>query len=70
MSEVGNRTGALLPTPMEAWEHNNMNGRRLLPSPGPKKVCQLIATYDSRLYVIFILHNMEFLRSLLRVIWT
>jgi hypothetical protein len=45
MSELGgagnNRTASakLLPTPMETtWEHNNLNGRRLLPSPGPKKV--------------------------------
>ena len=37
MSELGNRSGAVLPTPIEAWEHNNLNGRRLLPSPGPKK---------------------------------
>ena len=36
MAELGNRSGAVLPTPMEAWEHN-LNGRRLLPSPGPKK---------------------------------
>jgi len=40
MSELGNRTGALLPTtPIleQAWDHTTMNGRRLLPSPGPKK---------------------------------
>lgn len=42
MSEVGNsRTGALLPTtPIleQTWDHTTtMNGRRLLPSPGPKK---------------------------------
>ena len=35
MAKLGNRSGAVLPTPMEAWEHN-LNGRRLLPSPGPK----------------------------------
>ena len=40
MSELGNRTGALLPTLMESWEHGNLNGRRLLPSPGPKKVSE------------------------------
>ena len=45
MSEVGNssRTGALLPTTpileQTTWDHTTtMNGRRLLPSPGPKKV--------------------------------
>ena len=45
MSELGNRTGALLPTtPIleQAWDHTTMNGRRLLPSPGPKKVSNLI----------------------------
>ena len=44
MSELGNRTGALLPTtPIleQAWDHTTMNGRRLLPSPGPKKVSNL-----------------------------
>ena len=41
MSELGNRSGALLPTLMESWEQQhsgNLNGRRLLPSPGSKKV--------------------------------
>ena len=47
MSEVGNsRSGALLPTtPIleQAWDHTTMNGRRLLPSPGPKKVRNMIS---------------------------
>ena len=41
MSELGNRSGALLPTLMESWEQQhsgNLNGRRLLPSPGSKRV--------------------------------
>ena len=46
MSELDrNRSGALLPTTPKMehqnWDHSSnsgLNGRRLLPSPGPKKV--------------------------------
>ena len=58
MSEVGNstRTGALLPTtPIleQAWDHTTMNGRRLLPSPGPKKVNHHLVYYFKLGYSVF-----------------
>ena len=57
MSELGNRTGALLPTLMESWEHGNLNGRRLLPSPGPKKVSEFYIKNSMKISYKFYFFN-------------